>query len=224
LTGDNEIEGGMRVGGIVGGGFCYIIDCSARADVTLLGDGAGAAGVLAGGMETSDIVDCSATGSVTAAGTGNMGIGGLAGCAQDSERVLRCRSDVTIAVGENNILIGGLLGYAGSTGDSATLVSDCSVTAAITAADSAERIGGIVGGGFFAQMYSMYYPEPTAVRAEDCQTSGEIKGGRIVGTVLGYAYNNSFEENCTSDMKVDGDANAEKIGATLAEVGLDELR
>jgi hypothetical protein len=226
LIGNNNIKGAFLVGGIVGGGFCDIIGCAAQANVTLLGDGAQAGGVLAGGMETSDIIDCSATGSVTATGTGNVGIGGLAACAMDSERVLRCKSDVTITVGENNMLIGGLLGYAGKTGgagDSATLISDCSAKAVIHAPATAERIGGIVGGGFFVQAYREYRPEPGAIRVTDCQTSGEINGGSIVGTVLGYAYDNSSVEGCTSDMKVNGAA-GEQIGAALDDVPLDDLR
>jgi hypothetical protein len=222
LIGDNNIKGAFLVGGIVGGGFCDIIGCEARANITLLGDNAQAGGVLAGGMETSDIIDCIATGSVTAEGTGCVGIGGLAACAFDSKNVLRCRSDVTITVGERNILIGGLLGYSG--GDSsATLISDCTAEAVINAPDSTERIGGIVGGGFFVQEYREYRPAPGAIRVTNCQTSGEINGGVIAGAVLGYAYDNSSVTGCTSTMTVNGDAAAPMIGATLEDVALDDL-
>jgi hypothetical protein len=226
LIGNNTIKGSFLVGGIVGGGFCDLIGCEAQANVTLLGDGAQGGGVLAGGMETSDIVDCSATGSITATGAGNIGVGGLAACAMDSERVLRCKSDVTITVGEGNILIGGLLGYAGRSDgaeDSATLVSDCSGKAVINAPVTAERIGGIVGGGFFVQAYREFRPEPGAIRVTNCQTSGAINGGSIAGAILGYAYDNSSLEGCTSVMTVDGAA-GEQIGATLDDVTLDDLR
>ncbi|MDR1020315.1 MAG: hypothetical protein LBL73_06115 [Synergistaceae bacterium] len=226
LIGNNSIKGAFLVGGIVGGGFCDIIGCEAQANVTLSGDNAQGGGVLAGGMETSDIADCSATGTVTALGTGNIGIGGLVACAMESERVLRCKFDVTITVGENNVLIGGLLGYAGiadGAGNSATLISDCSGNAVINAPATAERIGGIVGGGFFVQEYRQYRPEPGAIRVTNCQTGGEINGGSIAGSVLGYAYNNSSAEGCTSDMKVNGAA-AAQIGAKLGDITLDALR
>jgi hypothetical protein len=144
----------------------------------------------------------------------------------ESENVLRCQSDVTITVGENNMLIGGLLGYAGitgGTGDSATLISDCSGTAVINAPTTGERIGGIVGGGFFVQEYREYRPEPGTIHVTNCRSSGEINGGSIAGSILGYAYNNSSVENCTSDMKVDGAA-ADQTGATLDDVTLDDLQ
>ncbi|MDR1515676.1 MAG: hypothetical protein LBS45_08275 [Synergistaceae bacterium] len=225
LTGNNNIKGAFLVGGIVGGGFCDIVGCAAQANVTLLGDKAQGAGVLAGGMETSDIIDCSATGTVTALGSGNIGVGGLVACAMYSESVLRCTYDVTITVGENNVLIGGLLGYAGianGAGDSATLISDCSGKAVINAPADAERIGGIAGGGFFVQEYREYISKPGAIRVTNCQTSGEINGGYIVGSVLGYAYDNSSVEGCTSDMKVNGAA-AKQVGATLNDITLDDL-
>jgi hypothetical protein len=225
LIGDNDIEGGFLVGGIVGGGFCDIVDCEARADVTLYGDNSQGVGVLAGGMEACDIVDCSATGSVTVRGTGSMSIGGLAGCAHNSEVVRGCKSNVVITVGEGSMKIGGLLGHAGmesSVGSAPTLISDCSATAVITAPESAERIGGIVGGGFFSQMYREYRPEPGANRIVGCTTAGTINGGTITGTIIGYAYDNSTVEGCTSTMTANGGTN--QIGATLDEISLDELK
>jgi hypothetical protein len=232
LTGRNEIEGGSTfggmpgsmgmVGGIVGGGFCDIIGCEAKADVTLSGDGAGEVGVLAGGMEDCTITDCFAVGSVTVTGDGSLGIGGLAGCS-DSQRVENCTSNVVMSIGNNNMMIGGLLGHSGTDSGEPTVISNCSVTAVITAPDTAERIGGIVGSGFFVQMYREYRPEPGAIRVENCQTSGEINGGSIAGAVLGYAYDNSSVEGCTSDIKADGAA-MKLIGATLDDVSLDDLK
>jgi hypothetical protein len=225
LIGDNDVKGGFLVGGIVGGGFCDTVDCEAQANVTLFGDGAQGVGVLAGGMETCDIIDCSATGRVTVTGTDCMSIGGLSGAAHNSENVLRCVSDVVITVGEGNMMIGGLLGHAGmeeSAGDTPTLISDCSATAVITAPASAERIGGIVGGGFFTQAYREYRPEPGANRVVDCVTAGEISGGKIVGAIIGYAYDNSTLEGCASTMTANGASDL--IGATSDQVPLDELR
>jgi hypothetical protein len=219
LVGDNNIkasssiEDGMvgMVGGIVGGGFCDIIDCEAQANVELvvdLGQLSQCVGILAGGMEDCDITGSSAKGSVTVVGSDIAGIGGLAGCVMGGQNVRNCRADVDITVGANNMLIVGLLGYSGiSEGSGKTLISGCTVRANITAPNSAERIGGIVGGGFYMAAYKEYFPEPGAIRVANCQTSGEItisEGSTIstAGTIIGYAFNNSSVEGCTSGMTI----------------------
>jgi hypothetical protein len=231
----NSIAGYVMVGGIVGGGFCDIIDCKAEATVELVGDSSPdnplqCVGVLAGGMETSDIMGSSAKGSVIVKGKGIGGIGGLAGCAHESSNVLDCESDVVMTVGENSAMIGGLIGYAGKSEGEPTLISGCAVNAVITAPDSAERIGGIVGGGAYWNIdeYKEIYPEPTAIKITNCGTSGriDISGGGTVstaGTIIGYAYNNSSVAGSESDMTVNGAA-SKQIGATLDDVALDELR
>jgi hypothetical protein len=231
IEGSSGIEGSMvgMVGGIVGGGFCDIIDCEAQANARLvadfdLGQLSQCVGVLAGGMEDCDITGSSAKGSVFVDGEYIAGIGGLAGCALGSEKIQNCASDVVITVRGSNMLVGGLLGYSGisSEGSEQTLISDCIVSADIDTQNS-ERVGGIVGGGFYMQAYAPYFPIPSAIHVTNCQTSGEINGGSIAGSILGYAYNNSSVEGCTSDMKVNGAA-AEQIGATLDDVTLDDLR
>ncbi|MDR1579636.1 MAG: hypothetical protein LBS35_04715 [Synergistaceae bacterium] len=209
LVGDNRIEGGGltegtargMVGGIVGGGFCDIIDCSAEAEIILDVSSEGVVGVLAGGMEDSDIIGCSAKGTVTVTGNNNFGIGGLVGSAQESDTVQNCTSDVVMKItGNGNDLIGGLAGFAGKEGDSEyTLISECEAKASITMTGSDnKRIGGIVGGGFYVNMYSTYFPKPCAIQIKDCETSGSIAGGSYVGSIIGYAYNNSTVTNCTS--------------------------
>ncbi|MDR0686642.1 MAG: hypothetical protein LBF79_04225 [Dysgonamonadaceae bacterium] len=225
---DNYIEGGNMVGGILGGGFCDIVDCEAQANVKLVGDEGGLAGVLAGGMETCDIIGSHATGTITVEGANDTGIGGLAGCVWWSQKVLDCSSDVVITVGEDNMMIGGLVGYAGrGVGvDGVTLISGCSVTAVINAPNSAERIGGIVGSGFYSDVYEAnYFPglKPTAISIVNCNTSGQIDGGIISGTIIGYAYNNSFVTNCASDMTIK-DGTAKQVGATETDIPLDNLR
>jgi hypothetical protein len=229
---DNNIKGegsgimvGM-VGGIVGGGFCDIAGCEAQANVTLAADGGQCIGVLAGGMETCNITDSSAKGSVIVDGNGNAGIGGLAGCALESQKILNCESDVTITIGESTMLAGGLLGYAGKGSGDPTLISGCSAAAAINAPGSAERIGGIVGGGFFMQAYREYpgFEEPGAIRVENCTTSGSIAGGKIAtGAIIGYAYSNSSAEGCASGMTING-VSGNLIGATSETVSLDDLQ
>jgi hypothetical protein len=222
LIGNNRIEGGGMmqgmVGGIVGGGFCDIIDCKTEAEIILNVSNEGVVGILAGGMETSNIIGCSAKGTVTVKGDNNFGIGGLVGSAQDSQTVQNCTSDVAMTItGKGNALIGGLAGFAGKhDGSEHTLISDCSAKADITAAGSDnKRIGGIVGGGFYVSAYKDYFPAPGAVQIENCKTSGNVTGGDIVGSIIGYAYDNSIVNSCTSTMI--GPAN--QIGSS----GTDEL-
>jgi hypothetical protein len=209
LIGNNRIEGGGMmqgmVGGIVGGGFCDIIDCEAEAEIILNASNDGVVGILAGGMETSNIIGCSAKGKVTVTGNDNFGIGGLVGSAQESPTVQNCISDVVMTInGDRNDLVGGLVGFAGKHGESEyTLISGCLVNADITATGSDnKRIGGIVGGGFYMSMYSFFFPKPGAVQIQNCATFGSITGGDIVvvGSIIGYAYDNSTVTSCASTM------------------------
>ncbi len=225
LIGENNITGGFLVGGIAGGGFSNIQNCSADANVTLVGDGAQGIGILAGGMETSSIIDSSATGTVTVTGDSSFSIGGLAGAVHEGQTVEDCQADVVITVGENNSMIGGLIGNAGTyDAENPTLISNASVTAVINAPDSAERIGGLVGGGFYLNLYKEYRPVPTILKIVDGKTSGSIDGGMIVGTIAGYTYNDSIVENSESTMTVNGATDADQIGATEETVGLDDLK
>jgi hypothetical protein len=205
LIGNNRIEGGGigqgMVGGIVGGGFCDITDCEAEAEIFLNVSNEGVVGILAGGMETSNIIGCSAKGTVTVTGNNNFGIGGLVGCAQESQTVQNCTSEVVMTItGDGNALIGGLAGFAGmSDGTDKTRISGCAANADITATGLGnKRIGGIVGGGFYMSMYSAFFPVPSAVQIQNCTTSGNITGGDIVGSIIGYAYDNSNIISCTS--------------------------
>jgi hypothetical protein len=99
-------------------------------------------------------------------------------------------------------LVGGLVGFAGKHGESEyTLISGCLVNADITATGlNNKRIGGIVGGGFYMSMYSGYFPKPGAVQIQNCATFGSITGGDIVGSIIGYAYDNSSVNSCASIM------------------------
>jgi hypothetical protein len=230
IEASSSIEGGMvgMVGGIVGGGFCDIIDCDAQANVKMVvvsGQLSQCVGVLVGGMEDCDITGSSARGSVTVEGNYIAGIGGLAGCAMESQNVRNCESDVVMTIaGENNMLIGGLLGYSGiSEAGKQTLISDCTASAVINSPNNAERIGGIVGGGFFMRAYTSYFPIPSAIRVTNCKTSGEINGGNIAGTIIGYAYSNSsVDASCASDMTIKG-SSANQIGANESDVPLSNL-
>jgi predicted small secreted protein len=207
LQGNNTITGYMMAGGIVGGGFCPIADCNAT--VTITADNVEApavVGILAGGMEDASIINCTATGTINAAGM-SFGVGGLAACALSAQEVTNCTVDITINItGAYGMMIGGLLGYSGtysSLDPNPTVISNCTVNAVITAPESVERIGGIVGSGFYANDYKDYplRDKPSSFKVKDCSTSGSITGGSLVGTIAGYTYDNStVEDSCTSTM------------------------
>ncbi|HWR40854.1 MAG TPA: cell wall-binding repeat-containing protein [Patescibacteria group bacterium] len=207
LTGSNTVRGYQGAGGITGVSFGDLSGCDAVADIVLLGDGGGCAGVLAGGQEGVSLIDCTATGTVTAEGDKCFGLGGLAGAANDGVAVTNCQADVSItALGKENIAVGGLLGYTGTRSeDTPTLVTGCSADTTITVSDSTTQVGGLVGGNF--------YPEFYAYVISDCDTSGNITGGsEAVGSIAGYAHNSEVK-NCTSTMTINGESeNVPQVG------------
>jgi hypothetical protein len=229
LQGTNSINGSMMVAGIVGGGFCPIANCEATANVTLTGDDGQGVGVLAGGMEDGSIINCKAKGTVTVTGARVSGIGGLAGCGLSAPEIRNCTADVTITIsGENNMMIGGLVGYAGtypSLDPNPTVISNCTAKAVIAAPNSAERIGGIVGSGFYMDVYKEYpmRDKPPSFKVQNSSSSGSItSGGSLIGKIAGYIYDNSTVENsCTSTMT--GSATA-LVGGDKTTVDLSGLK
>lgn len=234
LTGSNKMNAAAMVGGIAGGvaGPVLLKGCSAQADVVMEGDGAQGmgqgAGLIVGGGEVCNFDDCHATGgSVTAKGNATAGIGALAGCAMSSKYVKDCSAkDVKVVVeSPTSALISGLVGYAGTTSGAKTQISGCktdNVTVAVTA--GSKRIGMIVGGGFYFDAYKEFYPEPTAFEVKDCGAKGSISGGGIVGTIIGYAYDNSTAaDDCTADVTVNGAASLKKIGGDKSSDPLSTL-
>jgi hypothetical protein len=204
LQGTNTITGSRAmVGGIVGGGFCDISNCKAAANV-IAGPGSSTIGILAGGMEDSSLISCSVTGGSISFGDESSGIGGLAGSAFLSPEIKDCTvSNVTITVGEGCIMVGGLVGYAGGDNSEPTIIEGCAVNAVISTPVSAERIGGIVGSGFYFAMHPEYRAEPSAFIVRNSSSSGSINGGctDLVGKIAGYIYDNStVEATCTSTM------------------------
>jgi hypothetical protein len=236
LQGVNTITGNTMVGGIVGGGFGDIKNCSAAASIFLTGAGNAMAGVLAGGMEDGSIISCRATGSITVGAGGSMGVGGLAACGQNAPEITNCMVDVTITVeAENCIMIGGLLGYAGRYApDTPTAISGCTVNANIAVPASAERVGGLVGSGFYSGMYASmasmpgyeFLGAPNAFTVTNSLTSGSITGGctDLVGTITGYIYDNStVAATCASSMTINGSTGAQ-TGGNENMAGLDTLK
>ncbi len=225
LTGESTVTGGFLVGGIVGGGFCSFSNCSAQADVNLVGDNAQAVGILAGGMELSSFENCRAAGTVTATSDGAYSVGGLAGCGQESGVATNCTADATITVGENAAMVGGLLGHAGTCDEATpTRISNCTANVTIIAPESAERIGGIVGSGFYMSAIKEMRPVPGIFEVVDSSSSGSIEGGSMVGTIVGYTYTDSTVEGCTSDATIDGQPDGPQIGSTGDDVLLDDLK
>ncbi|WP_316559228.1 heavy-metal-associated domain-containing protein [Methanimicrococcus stummii] len=239
--GTNTITGNSMVGGIVGGGFADLTDCSATADIIVIGDGGSMAGILAGGMEESMLSGCYASGTITASGDSIQGLGGLAGCAFESALVEDCLAeDVTItATGSGNILIGGLLGMTGTTdGSIPTSILNCDIdNVEIIVSDTSSRIGGIVGGGFalteemldamlgldedlsaeeravYYEMFEEYFT-PSVFEITSCDASGSITGGfEYVGSIAGFA-EGSVVGSCTNTMTW--------TGGSLPEIGTAE--
>jgi hypothetical protein len=222
---NNSITGNFLVGGIVGGGFCTLRNCTAEASVVMNGDNSQGIGILAGGMEESSIISCSAKGTVRVTGNGSFSIGGLAACGHNAPEITDCHADVTIIVGENCSMIGGLIGHSGNDEEGhLTVISGCTVKADITAPASAERIGGILGSGFYKDAYKEYRPIPGVFVIRNSSSSGSISGGKLQGTIAGYTYNNStVEDTCTSTMTIAGIASANQVGGIYPGVSLDML-
>lgn len=200
LDGDNVISGNSGLGGIIGGGVSDIENCSAKAVVIVNGDYGGSAGIVGGGIVECSIRDCSARGAIIVNGNNCFAIGGLAGTLNEGLEIRDCSADVTItATGSNAVMIGGLLGYTGTFSGDPTLIEDCSVNAVITAPESASRIGGLLGGSFYLEMYEELHPLPSSFAARNCAVRGAIVGGTLAGNIAGYAYK-SGAENCTGSM------------------------
>jgi hypothetical protein len=227
LQGTNNIIGSAMTGGIVGGGFCTLTDCEATATITAASDDA-VVGIIAGGMESSSIINCKAKGTITVTGSNAGGIGGLAGCVLPASEISGCTADVTITItGTDCMMIGGLVGFTGTypaLDPNPTVVSNCTVKAVITTPDSAERIGGIVGSGFYVDAYKNYpmMDKPSSFKVQNCSTSGSITGCTdLVGKIAGYVYDNStVESSCTSTMT--GPSN--NIGGDKNSAPLDTLK
>jgi hypothetical protein len=210
LSGNNTITGNNGLGGIIGGGVETIENCSAVANIVVVGDqyGGGSAGILGGGLTGCLIKNCSAQGSITATATaGGLGcyaLGGLVGSLGEGGEIRDSNiSQVTISTGEGAVMIGGLLGYGGDFLDEdpdavKTQIINCSVQqVTITAPNSASRIGGLLGGSFYLDMYAALHSTPSSFDAKDCTVqNSSITGGTLVGSIAGYAYKSTIE-NCT---------------------------
>lgn len=190
------------IAGIVGAGMDSTIANCSVADTTITvncisnattwGENVHDIGLVGGGLEGCNLANCSAgDSSIIADGAYCFGIGGLSGCAFGAEEVTECAvSNVSVTVGDYAYLVGGLLGYTGQEGDEATQVSDCHANVNIIVGSNSSRIGGLIGGGFYIDVYAEYFPVPTRFDLAGCTTGGTLTAGSessAVGTVVGYA-------------------------------------
>ncbi|MDR0686640.1 MAG: hypothetical protein LBF79_04215, partial [Dysgonamonadaceae bacterium] len=212
LTGNNRVVGSVygnfgAIAGLVGMLYGVVENCSAQADVIAPGEPIeGMVGIIAGGTKHAVISGCSATGSVTANGKSAISIGGLAGCLQDSPFIEDCTVTATIsASGEKSFMIGGLIGHAGNYDKvNPTLIKDCAANVNITVADSALRVGGILGSNWYIEAFFDEVPDPSIYRIVNCTTSGAISGNaRQVGSIAGYGYDSTIT-GCSSTMTWSG--------------------
>ena len=97
LIGNNNFTGMQGIGGIVGTGFDLISDCSATADITVMGDDGACAGIIAGGTTMSSIKNCEVVGgSITAEGNATWGFGALCGAPWGAAEITDCKVSGTV--------------------------------------------------------------------------------------------------------------------------------
>ncbi len=188
LEGNNKLTGMQGIGGIVGTGFDLISDCSATADITVMGDDGACAGLIAGGTTMSPIKNCTVKdGNITADGNLTWGFGAVCGAPWGAAEISGCKvSGTSITVSGNNCrLIGGLVGFAGTYAPSdPAIISGCTVeNVDINVSDSADSVGGLIGAGKEMMEGSEVMSSFTV---SGCSVSGSIKGGKTnIASVVG---------------------------------------
>ena len=187
LKGENKLSGSQGIGGIVGTGFDLISNCTATADITVLGDGGACAGLIAGGTTMSSISNCEAVGgSIVAEGNATWGFGAICGAPWGAAEITGCKVNGTsIAVtGEGNRLVGGLVGFGGTYDlSSPAQISGCTVdNVSITVSDTTTAVGGLIGGGKEMMEGSDVM---SSFEIHECSVSGNIVGGEHTYTVVG---------------------------------------
>lgn len=188
LVGNNRLSGMQGIGGIVGTGFDLISDCSATAEITVLGDDGACAGLIAGGTTMSPIKNCEVIdGSITAEGNATWGFGALCGAPWGAAEIADCKVSGTVITvsGENNRLIGGLVGFGGTYDPTAPAqITGCTVEdVTIIVSETTDSVGGLIGAGK-EMMEGSDVMSSFTVR--DCTVSGSITGGRdYVDAIVG---------------------------------------
>ena len=202
LQGENKLSGAQGIGGIVGTGFDLISNCTATADITVIGDDGACAGIIAGGTTMSSIVNCEAVGgSIVAEGNATWGFGAICGAPWGAPQITGCKvSGTSITVtGEGNRLVGGLVGF-GGTYDPASpaQITGCTVeNVAITVSDTTKAVGGLIGGGKEMMEGSDVM---SSFEIRDCSVSGSIVGGGEYTDVVVGDPACAVSVDCQSDM------------------------
>jgi hypothetical protein len=219
------VSGAMLVGGVIG----YGATANPTEHITLQGKNtitgnSMVGGIVGGGF--SDIKNCTATANVFMTGSPAQRIGILAG-GMETCSIISCTATITVT-GADCSMIGGLIGHAGIHDDSnPTVINGCIANAVITAPTSAERIGGIVGSGFYVNAYKDYFPTPGIFEIKNSSSSGSITStGALIGTIAGYIYDNSTVENtCSSTMTINGrTAGTPLVGGNKTNIDLPGLK
>lgn len=204
LIGDNSLCGLQGVGGIVGTGFDWIRNCTATANITIMGDDGACAGLIAGGTTFSSIENCKAkNGVITAAGNVCWGFGSICGAPYAASEITNCKAvNVTLNItGDDSRLIGGIVGFAGTYADGTVAkLSKCSATkVTITVSDTATCVGGIIGG---PKEETAGSDNISRYLVSDCSVSGMIKGGKTnIGSIAGDTTNAEVLD-CIGEMTI----------------------
>ena len=204
LKGENRLSGSQGIGGIVGTAFDLISNCTATADITVVGDGGACASLIAGGTTMSSIENCEAIGgSIVAEGNAVWGIGAICGAPWGAAAISGCKvSGTSITVsGKENRLVGGLVGFGGSYEPAAPAqISGCTVDQiTITVSDTTTAVGGLIGGGKEMMEGSDVM---SAFEIMDCSVSGSIVGGgEYTDAVVGDPAC-AVSVDCQSDMQL----------------------
>ncbi|MCR4607973.1 MAG: cell wall-binding repeat-containing protein, partial [Oscillospiraceae bacterium] len=173
---------------IVGTGFDLISDCSATADITVLGDDGACAGLIAGGTTMSSIKNCEVlNGSITAEGNTTWAFGALCGAPWGAPEITDCKVSGTVITvsGENNRLVGGLVGFGGTYNQATPAqITGCTVEdVTISVSETTDSVGGLIGAGKEMMEGSDVM---SSFMISDCAVSGSIMGGgEFVDAVVG---------------------------------------
>ena len=220
LVGDNCLTGMQGIGGIVGTGFDLISDCSATAEITVLGDDGACAGLIAGGTTMSPIKNCEVIdGSITARGNATWGFGALCGAPWGAAEIADCKVSGTVITvsGENNRLIGGLVGFGGTYDPTAPAqITGCTVEdVTIIVSETTDSVGGLIGAGKEMMEGSDVM---SSFLVSGCSVSGSITGGRnFVDAVVGDPAC-AVSVDCEGGMTVPASVSAESLGGIFPAI------
>lgn len=230
MTGKNNMSGLQLVGGIVGGSTNKTFkNIAAKANIKITMPYMGAeGGIIVGGAEDGNFMNCKVTGgTIKANGTACYGLGGISGSTIGSEKVTNCTvKNLIITAGKDASMVGGLAGYTGENPEEgpATVISGCKVSdTTIKVGDGSERIGMLVGSGYYTKLKKSDFPKPCNFIVKNCTVSGTIEGGIMVGAITGYAQKADSITNVTCNVTAYGKT-APKVGGTPSTNAISTLK